>query len=135
MFCPACSYRWKSRRSTAPARCPACGQRNVHQVTLHEPTPRVAPGSIDPSFVIDAPADGWAACTDDHRKLEAILRNPDVSLQQKALSTVLLTGNAHPTNLMHRLKVSEAEAADLLRRLEAGGHVTPPDESGERDVT
>src|SRR6187401_2251646 len=39
MVCPGFAYRWTSRRSTAPARCPACGKRGVHPVTVDEPTP------------------------------------------------------------------------------------------------
>jgi rubrerythrin len=32
MTCNSCGYRWKSRRSTPPAKCAGCSSRNISTV-------------------------------------------------------------------------------------------------------
>ncbi|GEM_PF-3580628 len=144
MLCLDCAYRWVSRKTSRPARCPNCGRRNLHAVTLNRPRPIIesltgTPGLLQSQEIAYAsPKQNVLSHHEEyrehHKRLEQILKNSDVSLEQKAFYVVSLTRNADAISLMHRLKVTEQEAETLLQHLEHAGYVSDPDETGERVV-
>ena len=144
MLCLDCAYRWVSRKTSRPARCPNCGRRNLHAVTLNRPRPIIesltgTPGRLQSQEIAHAPPkqnvlSRTEESREHYKRLEEILKNSDVSLEQKAFSVVSLTRNADTISLMHRLKVTEQEAETLLQHLEHAGYVSGPDETGERVV-
>jgi len=145
MLCLNCGYRWVSRKSSQPARCPNCSGRYLHAVTKNQPLPPTLtsiPTPIVPERKVLLPNRPEAntekthslSSVERHKKLEKILSYRDISLEEKAYFLVALTRNADETNLMHRLKVTENKAQELLQYLERVGHVSGPDETGERLV-
>jgi len=149
MLCLDCGYRWTSRKSSPPARCPNCSGRYLHAVTKNQPSPATLPSVATPSVpqrkvllpsrpeLVTEKTDSLSSVDrqrDNHKKLEKILSYRDISLEEKAYFLVAFTRNADATNLMHRLKVTESQAQELLEYLERVGHVTAPDEMGERLV-
>lgn len=153
MLCMGCAYRWTSRKRTPPARCPRCGGRYLHTVTINRPVPERRAVVLPDLSEFEAPQlPRQKEITvkvehpvllerrpeerqfENHKKLEKILRYRDISLEEKAYFLVAFTRNADPTNLMHRLKVDESRAKELLQYLEQAKHVSLPDELGERLV-
>ena len=132
MLCMGCGYRWVSRKNQPPARCPKCSGQYIHAVTGNEPVPPEIVAPPPRAFVRAEPT--MPQYRERHQQLEHVLANANVSPEQKALAVVALTQNADAVNLMHRLKIGEPEAESLLRHLEAAGHVSAPDEMGERTV-
>lgn len=153
MLCVRCAYRWISRKSNPPARCPKCGGQRLHAVTINKPAPE-RQLSVIPDYrrhelvyarqrrpiAVKVEPRPMPECRphekqlENHRKLEQILHFDGATLEEKAYFLVAFTRNADPTNLMHRLKIDETMALELLQRLEAAAHVSAPDELGERLV-
>jgi len=167
MLCLDCGYRWRSRKSQPPARCPKCSGRHLHTATKNQPVPAKPAFSIQgtpsiiearrghiapllPEKIVTRSSPKVAAAhaqaehfvdysldkeKEKHKQLEKILALTDISIEEKAYFLIAYTRNADPTNLMHRLKVDEEKANELLDYLERFGHVSPKDDLGERLVT
>lgn len=115
MSCRNCGYRWNSRRTTPPARCPKCGTKEIQVVTeasknsLKQPLPN----------------------TGSHVDLSAVASDP---LYDQAVHVVLTTGRPSASLIQRHLRIGYNQAAGFLDAMESAGLVSPTNDRGAREL-
>jgi hypothetical protein len=125
MLCHNCSYCWRSRRSTPPARCPSCGAGLISPLKSSDVSIDQKMSHPEPDTVQSIAASASTRNTDNMTQDE---------LYDLAVAIVIDMGRASTSVLQRRLSIGYGRAAQILDRMEQDGFVGKAEGAKPRKV-